>query len=670
MTAAHAALLGAAVLVAAPSEAQPARIGPTIRELTEVADVEALSAAHRADRVAFRVQRGSIVDNDYKLEWYVADPSSDRTIKIGDGGAPINTEGVIESEPAVWSQDDRFIYFRALVDGVIGVWRAAVDGSGSRPVIRTDADVEHFELSKDGRTLSYVLGPSRHEIWQAERDEYDAGILVDATVDPTQTLYHGAYIRGRLATQRLIGRWVSKDGLLWDRPRRRHSLDLASGVEIASEPVPVDKVQALRLSSSSSPTRAEASGRVATIVAFGNLANIKLSRPGQKDEICSASACAKARIRAIAWRPDSAELLFTTQDTHTRQSLFVWDTATGSVRPIAKSEGLLGGGRTIGIPCAITHANAVCVAADAVAPPKLVSFALADGAQRVLFDPNPSIRARAQPTVEHLSVTLRDGRTTTAVLLLPSAQTKWAPLFITYYYCQGYLRGGIGDEFPMPQLVDAGFAVACVNIVPFDKWGRGIDRYTAALEAISALVDQLEGRGLIDRGKVGMGGFSAGSEATMFIAMNSNLLSAAGISSTQIEPGYYWSGSIRGRDFATVLRDFMQLGDPETDLASWRKVSPGLNTARIKAPLLMQFPEREMRGSLELYSKLSNSRTPAELYAYPDESHNKYQPRHRFAVYNRYLDWFRYWLQSYVDPDPAKSKQYERWQLLRERRGK
>ena len=32
------------------------------------------------------------------------------------------------------------------------------------------------------------------------------------------------------------------------------------------------------------------------------------------------------------------------------------------------------------------------------------------------------------------------------------------------------------------------------------------------------------------------------------------------------------------------------------------------------------------------------------------------------------VDWFRFWLQAYEDPDPAKSGQYRRWEHLRELR--
>jgi len=29
------------------------------------------------------------------------------------------------------------------------------------------------------------------------------------------------------------------------------------------------------------------------------------------------------------------------------------------------------------------------------------------------------------------------------------------------------------------------------------------------------------------------------------------------------------------------------------------------------------------------------------------------------------VDWFRFWLQDYEDPDPAKAEQYKRWHDLK-----
>jgi dipeptidyl aminopeptidase/acylaminoacyl peptidase len=116
------------------------------------------------------------------------------------------------------------------------------------------------------------------------------------------------------------------------------------------------------------------------------------------------------------------------------------------------------------------------------------------------------------------------------------------------------------------------------------------------------------------------------------------------------------------------LRRSWGLGAPEETPERWRTISPALNTERIRAPLLMQFSEQEARLATELYARLSNSTTPAELHIFPDEPHLKVQPRHRLAVFQRNLDWFRFWLLGHRDSDPAKAEQYRRWRALAERR--
>ncbi len=159
-----------------------------------------------------------------------------------------------------------------------------------------------------------------------------------------------------------------------------------------------------------------------------------------------------------------------------------------------------------------------------------------------------------------------------------------------------------------------------------------------------------------------------GSEATMWVAMNSKLLAAAAVVSAQYEPTDYWMEAMRGSHIPQEMKEFQQAGAPDQDPERWKLISPALNTDRIKAPLLMQMSEQEFRGGMELFSRLSNTTTPVEMYAFPDEAHIKLQPRHQFAIYRRNLDWFRYWLEDYVDPDPALSAQYRRWDLLRRRR--
>ncbi len=640
--------------------------GPTLRELVEVADIESLAPSPDGRMVAFRVQRPSVLGNSYAIDWYVADLATGRSLRVGDGGAPVYNDGMIESEAPVWSPDSGSFHHRALVDGAIGIWRTAVDGSGSRLVVAGDADVESLAAAPDGNSLIYVTGPTRDEILRAERREYDEGILIDETVDMSQNIYRGAWVHGRLGSQRLIGRWYSRDGLLWRAPRTRHRLDMRT-LATSSEPEAARGVDPLTIGAAPAAlTATSASGDVATATGETAARSLSVRRSGGEVVACPAEACRNARIVALTWRPGQDSVVFTTADPHFRQRLHVWSPGTGRVRQLAAGDGLLSGARQPQTPCAATAENLVCVAAGAASPPQVVRIDLDSGERTVLLDPNAGLRARGAPRVEYLSWRLADGRSTTGTIFFPSRPSEArAPVFLTYYYCPGYLRGGVGDEFPLLPLVDAGFVVGCLNMVPFERSADGVDLYRAAQASVENLLDMLDQRGVIDRARVGMGGFSAGSEAAMWIAMNTNLLAAASISSPPYEPSAYWMGAMRGRDNPRVMREFMQAGPPDEDVERWRLFAPALNVVRISTPLLMQFPAQEVRHAAEFHARLSNTATPVEMYGFPEEAHVKIQPRHRYAVYRRNADWFRYWLQDYVDPDPARAEQYRRWEALR-----
>jgi hypothetical protein len=56
---------------------------------------------------------------------------------------------------------------------------------------------------------------------------------------------------------------------------------------------------------------------------------------------------------------------------------------------------------------------------------------------------------------------------------------------------------------------------------------------------------------------------------------------------------------------------------------------------------------------------------PIELTWLPDALHEVVKPYERLTVQEGDVDWFRFWLQDYEDPDPAKAEQYKRWRELR-----
>jgi hypothetical protein len=71
-----------------------------------------------------------------------------------------------------------------------------------------------------------------------------------------------------------------------------------------------------------------------------------------------------------------------------------------------------------------------------------------------------------------------------------------------------------------------------------------------------------------------------------------------------------------------------------------------------------------------LYNALRELNKPIEMIVYADEGHVKSQPKHRYEIYQRNLEWFAFWLQGNEIPDSANNDQYKRWRTLKESRDK
>ena len=72
--------------------------------------------------------------------------------------------------------------------------------------------------------------------------------------------------------------------------------------------------------------------------------------------------------------------------------------------------------------------------------------------------------------------------------------------------------------------------------------------------------------------------------------------------------------------------------------------------------------------SVPTWFQLRRAGASVEWYEYPDEGHVKRRPANKWWVYERNLDWFRFWLKGEEDNNPAKAEQYQRWRKLRETR--
>ncbi|GAB3309903.1 Atxe2 family lasso peptide isopeptidase [Luteimonas notoginsengisoli] len=670
-------LIVIALLDPLPSEAVPPR------RLVEVADLSGPVVSPDGRQVAFRMDRASIERNTYDTVWYVQDMDGNAPPRrVADGGVQLHdmAGGALPAE-ARWAPDGRSIFYLALLDGRIDVWRASADGSGAEPVTFDAADVRDFALSDDGTSLRYSVGATRDEILQAEQDEYDRGVHATAALPVGQGVFRSGYSAGRLATQRFSGVGFSRDGVLAGIPERWKEIDLLTRKRNeGASPGPDGDSRA-----GSGPqgqvlmeaVRDPRTGRVAALT-HARAANGAQAAPdielailpgsaGGQGMKCLAKACAGAAITSVQWRPGAAEVLFTTSPLEDgwAQSIFRWNIDTDTVLPVVQSRGLVNGGREVSSSCGISALALACVVAEADRPPRLERIDIDTGSRKLMFDPNDALRFDLVRSVSSRFLRWKDanGREFTGQLFdgkAPAAASR--PLFVTYYSCTGFLRGGTGDEWPLASFADAGIAALCINARPHQP--DPIARYDEGASAVKSVVELLANEGVIDPDRVGMGGLSFGSEVTLWVATETDLLAAASVTSPSVSPLYYLMGSLQGERFFAGLRAAWGLGAPEATPKKWRRISPAFNRERIRTPVLLQMPEEEYLYALDYVIPMVRENR-ADLYIFPHEAHQKFQPVHKAAAYERNLDWFRYWLQDFESGSPEKSGQYERWRAMR-----
>lgn len=678
-------VLGTLAVLAVPGRpASAENVAP--RRLLEVVDFGPPVMSPDGRRVAFRTEQASIERNTWDTVWYVQEMDArGAPRRVADGGVPLrDSAGTPLAAEPVWSADGRWIHYLAFMDGKIDVWRAAADGSGAEPLTHDEADVREFFPDKDGRNLVYRTGATRTQVVAAEEAEYDRGIRIGREVPIGQNLFRSLNIGGRWATQRYRGRWFVLDPLLADAPAHWKAIDLAS-LQVRDLPETYRPPEQRRSPDlpSGLPTpwklAPEPGGsRIALLTRTGSPEGLREpldvqlamlpDRASRRPVVCTAELCTAKAISGIQWRTGGDEVLFTVTDPGAglAQSILRWNVRSGEVHPVAGADGLLGGGRDRFSTCAASRAALACVAADADQPPRLVRIDLDTGNRQILFEPNASLASDVASAVPArlLRWTDANGKAFTGQLFeAQGVDGAPPPLFVTYYSCSGFLRGGVGDEWPLLSLAGHGISALCITAPPGYPLDA-VERYGLGLSSVRSVVELLASEGKIDRSKVGMGGLSFGSEVTFWTAMHSDLLAAASVASPSIEPNYLLFNTLREDAFFDELKKSWGLGAPDETPERWRIFSPLHHLDRIRTPMLFQLPEQEYLFSLGFSLPLVR-RSQADLYVFPHEPHQKFQPRHKLAAYERNLDWFRFWLRGDEDAHPAKAGQYAYWRRMR-----
>jgi dipeptidyl aminopeptidase/acylaminoacyl peptidase len=178
-------------------------------------------------------------------------------------------------------------------------------------------------------------------------------------------------------------------------------------------------------------------------------------------------------------------------------------------------------------------------------------------------------------------------------------------------------------------------------------------------------IDFLDKKGMIDRSRVGIVGFSRTVCFVGYTLTHSKYRFAAASLVDGIGCGYwdellYPTGAW---DFDALNGGAAPFGD---GLRLWLKNSPGFNLDKVETPMrLVALGDPSALESWEWYVGLSLEKKPVDFVLIPDATHLYGKAGECMLKQQGLVDWFAFWLKGEEDPNAAKTEQYARWQKLR-----
>jgi hypothetical protein len=316
---------------------------------------------------------------------------------------------------------------------------------------------------------------------------------------------------------------------------------------------------------------------------------------------------------------------------------------------------------------------------DLNTPPKVVAVNLKNHVRSTLFDLNPQFRNITLARVEHITWKATDGHDVDGGLYWPPGYVSGEryPLIIqTHGFNPAVfsMEGRFPTAFAAQALANAGFFVVQAsegssNPAEGSKYFGGPQWNPREMASYEGLIDHLDNLALIDRKRVGLIGFSSTCMDVAYALTHSKYPFAAASLTDGIDAGYFQYVAFSNTQSGALATAFEQINGSAPfgeGLTRWLQVAPGFRLDRVSEPVRLVAIRRDsLLGEWEWFSGLSRLSKPAELIYIPDGVHILEKPWERMTSEQGNVDWFRFWLQDYEDPDPTTAVQYKRWRELR-----
>ena len=319
----------------------------------------------------------------------------------------------------------------------------------------------------------------------------------------------------------------------------------------------------------------------------------------------------------------------------------------------------------------------IAVKEDLNDPPVLMVTENLSKRSRVLLDPNPQFKDIDLGEASVLTWTDKSGRIWTGGLYKPPGfiKGKRYPLVVqTHGFVEHQFRpsGLFPTGFAARELAAVGIMVLQVPDCPiFETPEEGPCNVMGYESGVETLVTN----GLVDARRVGITGFSR----TCFDVLEALTTGDTHYEAASITDGFnmgymeYLQYVDYGNNFdAHTVEGALGVPPPfGAGIRKWIARSPVFKMDRVVAP--MQIVATSHSSLLEMwepYAALRFMQRPVDLIILGQGTHPLTNPAQVMLSQGGVVDWFRFWLQDYEDPDPSKIEQYSRWRELRKQHEK
>jgi hypothetical protein len=286
---------------------------------------------------------------------------------------------------------------------------------------------------------------------------------------------------------------------------------------------------------------------------------------------------------------------------------------------------------------------------------------------RAIWDPNPQLKKLDLAEASVYTWKDTEGREWRGGLFKPvdyKAGQRYPLVIQTHGFTASEFRpsGFYPTAFAARELASVGIVV--LQVQDLGCITSTIHEGPCAIAGYESAANQLVSEGLVDPSKIGIIGFSR----TCFYVMETLTQSSVRVAAASITDGVMVS-YFEYIFFEHLRRGFdSMIGAPPfgEGLQQWFKRSPSFNLHKVNAPLLVNaVGPISMLYMAGPYAGLRSLQKPVDLIMLNTDEHILSNPAERLASQGGSVDWFRFWLQGYEDPDPTKAEQFKRWRELR-----